>query len=117
MSFILLASVNLVVCNTLFTYSYVYPSVVLIAMGVSISIVNAALFSAFPNLVNSNQLASAFGLVQGMINFGLALFSLFGGEVIDHYGYFALGIYFYYLSLGGLIVTIIAFFYDKLTGE
>jgi MFS family permease len=58
----------------------------MIILGLSFSLVPAALWPAVPRLVKEKQLGTAYGVIAMIQNIGLGLFPLLAGRIRDHYG-------------------------------
>lgn len=98
--FVLAASFVIIGCHFVLAFTFITPTIVMVGMGLSSAVLNAALFSVLPNLVNKNQIGSAFGFLHSMINLGMALGTIIAGYLADNYGFFTVEIFFYYLSIG-----------------
>jgi MFS family permease len=85
--------------HSLLAFTYFSPSVVLLSMGMSAILVSVASSSILPETVKADQLAAAFGILQGVLNLGDSIFSIIGGNIIQEHGYFALELLNYYLSI------------------
>jgi MFS family permease len=64
----------------------VHPAVPFLLMGISFSLVPAALWPAVPILIRERYLGTAYGLIGWIQNIGLALFPWIGGKLVDAAG-------------------------------
>lgn len=71
-------------------------------MGISYSLLAASLWPCLAYLVPERSLGTAYGVMQSIQNFGLALLFLSVGPIIEARGYIALEIYFLAFLCGKL---------------
>jgi MFS family permease len=93
-----------------------HPVISFIMLGVSFSLVPAALWPAIPILVKENFLGTAYGIIGWIQNVGLALFPWLAGRIVDAAGgsdYTDMEIMFASLSLAGLIFSIMLIYFDR----
>ena len=76
----------MVPCHIAIGYSSINPRIPMIILGLSFSLVPAALWPAVPRLVKEKQLGTAYGVIAMIQNIGLGLFPFLAGRIRDHYG-------------------------------
>ncbi|MBD3179569.1 MAG: MFS transporter [Candidatus Latescibacteria bacterium] len=94
----------------------IHPSVPFILMGISFSLVPAALWPAVPILIRERYLGTAYGLIGWIQNIGLALFPWIGGKLVDAAGgndYTYMQIMFASLGFVGLLFSLLLKAVDK----
>ncbi len=94
----------------------IHPSVPFILMGISFSLVPAALWPAVPVLIGEQYLGTAYGLIGWIQNIGLALFPRIGGKLVDAAGgndYTCMQIMFASPGFDGLIFSLLLKTVDK----
>ena len=79
----ILGSLLLVPCHLLIGYTHVPPVIPIFFVGVSLSLVPAALWAAIPMMVPERRLGTAFGVVGYVQNVGLWLFPWIAGKIAD----------------------------------
>jgi MFS family permease len=90
-----------------------------VLLGISFSLVPAALWPAIPILVKEGFLGTAYGIIGWIQNLGLALFPWLAGRLVDAAGgsdYTNMQIMFSSLSLAGLFFSIMLMYYDGKRG-
>ncbi|MCK4537914.1 MAG: MFS transporter [Candidatus Krumholzibacteria bacterium] len=112
----LLGSLLLFPAHLLLGSTNIHPAVPFIILGVSFSLVPAALWPAVPILVKENYLGTAYGMIGWIQNAGLTLFPWLAGIVVDRNGYFPMQIMFASLGFVGLISALILLRTDKRLG-
>lgn len=73
----------MVPCHVAIGYTSIDPRIPMIVLGLSFSLVPAALWPAVPRLVKEKQLGTAYGVIAMIQNIGLALFPLLSGQIRD----------------------------------
>lgn len=86
----IIGSVLLAPTHVALAYLDVPPLVPLVVMGLSFSLVPAALWPALPLMVRENQLGTAYGMIAMVQNIGLFAFPLLAGLIRDETGSFEL---------------------------
>ncbi|UCF04479.1 MAG: MFS transporter [bacterium] len=86
-----------------------------ILLGISFSLVPAALWPAVPILVKEKFLGTAYGIIGWIQNFGLFFFPWFAGKVVDASGgdYTNMEIMFASLSFIGIIFALLLMYFDR----
>jgi MFS family permease len=79
----ILGALLLVPCHLLIGYTRLFPVVPIVLVGVSFSLVPAALWAAIPMMVPEKRLGTAFGLVGYVQNVGLWAFPWLAGKIAD----------------------------------
>ncbi|MBN1163688.1 MAG: MFS transporter [Candidatus Krumholzibacteriota bacterium] len=82
----ILGSLIIVPAHLLLGLTYVHPAVAFILLGISFSLVPAALWPAVPILVREKFLGTAYGLIAWIQNMGLAAFPWLAGKIVDRAG-------------------------------
>jgi MFS family permease len=105
----ILGSLLLFPAHLLLGLTGVHPIVPFILMGISFSLVPAALWPAVPILVRENYLGSAYGIIGWIQNIGLAAFPWLAGRLVDYAGgdYTYMQIMFASLGFFGLIFSLL----------
>jgi MFS family permease len=94
----------------------VHPVYSFIMLGISFSLVPAALWPAIPILIKEEFLGTAYGIIGWIQNMGLALFPWLAGRLVDAAGgsdYTNMEIMFSTLSLAGLIFSILLMYFNR----
>jgi len=94
----------------------IHPAVPFIILGVSFSLVPAALWPAVPILVKEKYLGTAYGMIGWIQNAGLTLFPWLAGIVVDRNGYLPMQIMFASLGFVGLICAFVLLKTDRRLG-
>lgn len=106
----IIGSLLLFPAHLLLGLTNVPPAVPFILMGISFSLVPAALWPAVPILIREQYLGTAYGLIGWIQNIGLTLFPWFAGLLVDYAGgedYTYMQIMFASLGFVGLIFSIL----------
>jgi nitrate/nitrite transporter NarK len=111
----IIGSLLLVPAHLLLGLTFVHPAVSFIILGISFSLVPAALWPAIPILVKEKFLGTAFGIVAWIQMSGLTLFPWLAGKVVDLSGdnYTNMEIMFAMLGFVGLVFSILLLRADK----
>ena len=113
MSWALMGIVLMFGAHVLFLFSigiFYIPFVSNAIIGISDSCFNAAIWVIPALLVKDNQLSTAYGIFEAVLNVGYAVVNLIAGEVIDNYGYFAQEVFFLcFLAIGILLLVLLIF--------
>ncbi|MDH4218114.1 MAG: MFS transporter [Candidatus Aminicenantes bacterium] len=111
----IIGSLLLVPAHLLLGLTFVHPAVSFIILGISFSLVPAALWPAIPILVKEKFLGTAFGIVAWIQMSGLTLFPWLAGKIVDLSGddYTNMEIMFAMLGFVGLIFSILLLRADK----
>lgn len=78
-------SVALIPCHLLLGLTGFPPAVLMFVVGISLSLVPAALWAAIPMMVKENHLGTAFGVIAFVQNIGLMVFPYVAGRIADAY--------------------------------
>jgi MFS family permease len=78
-------SLALIPCHLLLGFTTFPPIILMFIVGVSLSLVPAALWAAIPMMVKESHLGTAFGLIGYIQNIGLTFFPYLAGKVADAY--------------------------------
>jgi len=103
----IIGSLAMIPCHFSMGYTFISPWIPMIILGLSFSLVPAALWPALPLMVKENQLGSAYGVIAMVQNVGLFTFPLAVGSIRDRLGsYNPAMIMFAILGVLGLIFAI-----------
>lgn len=111
-----LGSLLLFPAHLLLGLTNIHPAVPFVILGVSFSLVPAALWPAVPILVKENYLGTAYGMIGWIQNAGLTLFPWLAGMVVDRAGYLPMQIMFASLGFVGLLCAFFLLRTDKRLG-
>ena len=108
-------SLLIVPAHLLLGLTYVHPAVAFILLGISFSLVPAALWPAVPILVREKYLGTAYGIIAWIQNIGLAAFPWLAGRVVDMSGGDYTNMQWMFASLGfaGLVFSVMLLVIDK----
>lgn len=76
-------SLLLIPCHLALGLTHIPPIIPIFIVGISLSLVPAALWAAIPMMVKDNKLGTAFGIVGWVQNVGLMLFPWIAGKIAD----------------------------------
>jgi MFS family permease len=82
-SLMVVGSAMLVVVHLMFALTSINPFIPMIILGLTFSLVPAAMWPAIARIVGDNRLGTAYGLTFSIQNVGLYLFPIFIGLVLD----------------------------------
>ena len=103
----IIGSLAMIPCHVSMAYTNISPWIPMIVLGLSFSLVPAALWPALPLMVKENQLGTAYGVIAMVQNVGLFTFPLAVGAIRDSTGsYKPAMIMFAGLGILGLIFAI-----------
>jgi len=111
----IIGSILMVPCHFLMGYSSINPVIPMVVLGLSFSLVPAALWPAIPLMVKEKQLGTAFGVIAMIQNIGLFAFPLIAGYIRDHTGSYNLAMLMF--SSLGVIAVFFAFWLRVLEGK
>ncbi len=102
-------SLLLIPAHLLLGLTYLHPAISFIILGISFSLVPAALWPAVPILVKEKFLGTAFGIIAWVQMFGLFIFPWLAGKVVDASGgkYTNMELMFASLGIAGLVFSIL----------
>ncbi|NIM89454.1 MAG: MFS transporter [Candidatus Aminicenantes bacterium] len=105
----ILGSLLLIPAHLLLGLTYLHPAVSFVILGISFSLVPAALWPAVPILVKEKFLGTAFGIIAWVQMFGLFIFPWLAGKVVDASGgkYTNMELMFASLGIAGLVFSIL----------
>jgi nitrate/nitrite transporter NarK len=117
----ILGSLILVLVHLSFTFTNVYPHIPMIFLGISFSLVPAAMWPSMVRLVDDKQIGTAYGLMYSIQNLGLWGIPLLAGKILDRtnpanaetLNYTPTMLLFILLSLLGLLFTLLLKHVDK----
>ena len=113
---IILAALVALAAHSTMLFTFVNAFVPVITLALSLSIIATALWPMVSDLVPLNKLGSAYGLMQGIQNLGLAVTSGLSGYLVENYGYMALEMFFIVLCIIGLVASFFLYVIDKAKG-
>jgi MFS family permease len=108
-------SILIVPAHLLLGLTTLPPAISFLILGVSFSLVPAALWPAIPILVKEKYLGSAFGIIAWVQMFGLFLFPLLAGKIVDWSGDTYTNMELMFASLGfiGLVFSVLLLRADR----
>ncbi|KRZ73855.1 Major facilitator superfamily domain-containing protein 1 [Trichinella papuae] len=104
------------ITHILLAFTSLTPYVAVAICGFSYSLLAASLWPSVSYVVAENAIATAYGVIPSVQNFGLALAFLYIGEMLDRWGYFALELNYIVWLIVSLLFTIALLFVDKANG-
>ncbi len=103
----IIGSIAMIPCHISMAYTNINPWIPMVVLGLSFSLVPAALWPALPLIVKEKQLGVAYGVIAMVQNVGLFAFPLVAGLIRDKMGsYNPAMIVFAILGVLGLIFAI-----------
>jgi MFS family permease len=111
----IIGSLMIVPAHLLLGLTFIHPAVSFLILGVSFSLVPAALWPAIPILVKEKFLGTAFGIVAWIQMSGLTLFPWLAGKIVDLSGddYTNMEVMFAMLGFVGLVFSILLLKADR----
>lgn len=105
----ILGSIFLIPAHLLLGLTYLHPVFSFILLGISFSMVPAALWPAVPILVKEKFLGTAFGIIAWIQMFGLFIFPWLAGKVVDASGgnYTNMELMFASLGIAGFVFSLL----------
>lgn len=82
----IVGSLAMIPCHVSMAYTNINPLIPMVVLGISFSLVPAALWPAIPLMVKEKQLGTAYGLIAMIQNVGLFTFPLAVGRIRDTLG-------------------------------
>ena len=82
-SVMILGSVLLIGVHLTFTFTHLTPYIPMFVLGIAFSLVPAAMWPSVAKIVSTNKIGTAYGLMFSIQNFGLWLFPLLIGKILD----------------------------------
>ena len=76
-------SLMLVPAHSILGLTYIHPAIPMIMIGISFSLVPAALWPVIPIMVEERRLGTAFGMMTCIQNIGLTIFPFLAGKIRD----------------------------------
>ncbi|KRZ08783.1 Major facilitator superfamily domain-containing protein 1 [Trichinella zimbabwensis] len=104
------------ITHILLAFTSLTPYVAVAICGFSYSLLAASLWPSVSYVVAENAIATAYGVIPSVQNFGLALAFLYIGEMLDRWGYFALELNYIVWLIVSLLFAIALLFVDKANG-
>ncbi|HDP99820.1 MAG TPA: MFS transporter [bacterium] len=83
---LIIGSLAMIPCHVSMAYTNINPWIPMIVLGISFSLVPAALWPALPLMVKEKQLGTAYGVIAMVQNIGLFIFPLAVGAIHDSVG-------------------------------
>jgi len=82
-SAMIFGSALLLIIHWLFAFTNLQPHIPMILLGVSFSLIPAAMWPSMVKLVDENQIGTAYGLMYSIQNIGLFVFPILAGYILD----------------------------------
>lgn len=103
----IIGSLLMVPCHISMVATDIHPWIPMIVLGISFSLVPAALWPALPLMVKDSQLGTAYGVIAMVQNIGLFTFPLLAGLLRDSSGnYYSTMVMFSCCALAGLVFAV-----------
>jgi len=115
--FVVIGSLVVIPCHLYLAFMLAYPIVPIIFMGLSFSLVPAALWPSIPIVIKPAEVATAFGVMAAIQNSGLAAINALAGVLSDNYGYQKTMYFFVFMDCVGLIFGVALLLQDIKNGE
>ena len=117
-------SALLLIIHLLFSFTNLQPHIPMILLGISFSLIPAAMWPSMVKLVDEKQIGTAYGLMYSIQNIGLAVFPFLAGFILDKtnpgdvekLNYTPTMIMFAVLGLFGLVFSLMLKYTDKKHG-
>jgi MFS family permease len=82
-SMMIYSSLLLIISHMILTFTQINPVVPMALLGISFSLIPAAMWPAVAKIIDQNKLGTAYGLMFSVQNFGLWLFPILIGVILD----------------------------------
>jgi len=82
-SMMVYSSILLILAHLTLTFTQVYPIIPMAMLGVSFSLIPAAMWPAVSKIIDQKRLGTAYGIMFSVQNFGLWLFPILIGLILD----------------------------------
>jgi MFS family permease len=82
-SMMVYSSILLIISHLTLTFTNIYPIIPMALLGISFSLIPAAMWPAVSKIVDQKRLGTAYGIMFSVQNFGLWLFPILIGYVLD----------------------------------
>lgn len=111
----IVGSLMLIPVHSVLGLTYVHPAIPMVILGISFSLVPAAMWPSIPIMIEEKRLGTAFGLMTLIQNIGLTIFPWLAGKITDLSGgdYTNTMLMFASLGLVGTIFSILLKISDK----
>jgi len=101
-------SLLMVPAHLILALTHVHPAIPMALLGVSFSLVPAAMWPSIPYIVDEKRLGTAYGLMTLVQNFGLFLFPILVGSIRDTTGTYTYGmLIFSTLGIAGVLFALL----------
>ncbi|XP_021961117.1 major facilitator superfamily domain-containing protein 1 isoform X2 [Folsomia candida] len=94
-------------------FTFLNPYVGMCIMGLSYSMLASALWPMVALVIPEHQLGTAYGIMQAVQNFGLAVITSVAGEIVDTGGYLLLEVFFIAWLCLSLACTVLLWLHDS----
>jgi len=82
-SMMIYSSILLIVAHLTLTFTMIHPIIPLGLLGIAFSLIPAAMWPAVSKIIDQNKLGTAYGIMFSVQNFGLWLFPILIGMILD----------------------------------
>jgi MFS family permease len=82
-SMMVYSSILLIIAHLLLTFTQVTPIIPMAILGIAFSLIPAAMWPAVSKIIDQNKLGTAYGIMFSVQNFGLWLFPILIGVILD----------------------------------
>ncbi|XP_075239114.1 lysosomal dipeptide transporter MFSD1-like [Convolutriloba macropyga] len=114
--YLLISTIGTLISHLLLAYTWITPWLAMIIMGVCYSLCACALWPMAALIIPSNQLGTAYGMMQSIQNLGLALATLICGAIVEASGYLMLEVFFICCLFIALIACVVLYLVDDYYG-
>jgi MFS family permease len=98
--------------HALLAFTFLNPYVAMVIMGLAYSMLASALWPMVSLVIPEYQLGTAYGIMQSVQNFGLAVIIWVAGYIVDDGGYLLLEVFFLAWLCLALVMILVLWLYD-----
>uniref|UniRef100_A0A5F8HEC3 Lysosomal dipeptide transporter MFSD1 n=1 Tax=Monodelphis domestica TaxID=13616 RepID=A0A5F8HEC3_MONDO len=109
---VLFAVVATLASHAMLAFTFWNPWIAMCLLGVSYSLLACALWPMVAFIIPEHQLGTAYGFMQSIQNLGLAIMAIVAGEILDHWGYLYLEIFFIACVSVSLLSVVLLYLVD-----
>ncbi|XP_044523636.1 major facilitator superfamily domain-containing protein 1 [Gracilinanus agilis] len=113
---VLFAVVATLASHSMLAFTFWNPWIAMCLLGISYSLLACALWPMVAYIIPEHQLGTAYGFMQSIQNLGLAIISIVAGEILDHWGYLYLEIFFIACVSVSLLSVVLLYLVDCTRG-
>uniref|UniRef100_A0A1B6D2G0 Lysosomal dipeptide transporter MFSD1 n=2 Tax=Clastoptera arizonana TaxID=38151 RepID=A0A1B6D2G0_9HEMI len=101
-----------IIGHSMLAFTFINPFISMSIIGISYSMLAAALWPLVAYIIPHYQLGTAYGVAQAVQNLGLAVITMYAGMIVDNGGYLMLELFFLSWLCLALLVSILIWIYD-----